>query len=59
MISARSYAGYENEYQEEATKLAIWCSDCWKKAGEIEADVLAGNRDMPTVEELLKELPKI
>ena len=58
MMSARSYAGYENPYQEEATKLAIWCSDCWEKAGEIEADVLAGNRDMPTVDEVLEELPK-
>jgi len=57
MMSARSYAGYENPYQAEAQKLALWCSDCWTKAGEIEADVLDGNREMPTSDELLAELP--
>jgi hypothetical protein len=57
MMSTRSYTGYENPYQDEAQKLAVWCSDCWAKAGEIEADVLAGNREMPTVDELIAELP--
>ena len=57
MMSARSYAGYENAFQAEAQKLAVWASNCWVKAGEIEADVLAGNREMPTTDELLAELP--
>lgn len=57
MMSARSYAGYTNQFQVEAQKLAVWASDCWVKAGEIEAEVQAGNRDMPTIDEVLAELP--
>jgi len=57
MMSARSYAGYINPFQDEAQKLAIWASNCWVKAGEIEADVKAGNRAMPTIDEVLAELP--
>jgi len=57
IMSARSYAGYENPFQAEAQKLAVWASNCWVKAGEIEDDVKAGNREMPTVDEVLSELP--
>ena len=57
MVSARSYAGYINPFQTEAQALATWCADCWEKAGQIEADVEAGNRPMPTVDEVLAELP--
>jgi len=58
MMSARSYTGYINAFQAEAQALATWASECWVVAGEIEADVKAGNRDMPTVDEVLNELPK-
>ncbi len=51
------YVGYENDFQAEAEALGAWASSCWKVAGEIEADVKAGNRDMPTVDEVLAELP--
>ena len=57
MMSARSYAGYANPFQAEAQALATWCADCWATAGTIQADVEAGNRDMPTVDEVLSELP--
>jgi hypothetical protein len=57
MMSARSYAGYDNPFQAEAQRLAVWASNCWVKAGEIEADVQAGNREMPTIDEVLSELP--
>jgi len=57
MMSARSYAGYANPFQDEATKLAQWASDCWVKAGQIEADVKAGNIPMPTVDEAIAMLP--
>ena len=58
MMSARSYAGYDNPFQDEAIELAKWCGDCWVKAGEIEADVKSGDREMPTIDQLLSELPK-
>jgi hypothetical protein len=51
------YVGYANDFQAEAEKLGAWASSCWKVAGDIEADVLAGNRPMPTVDEVLSELP--
>jgi len=57
MMSARSYAGYVNPFQAEATKLADWASDCWVKAGQIEADVQAGTIPMPTVDEAIAMLP--
>jgi len=57
MMSARSYAGYANPFQAEATALATWASDCWVKAGQIEADVKAGTIAMPTVDEAIAMLP--
>jgi len=57
MMSARSYTGYTNAFQAEAQALATWASECWVVAGEIEADVEAGTREMPTVDEVLAELP--
>jgi hypothetical protein len=57
MMSARSYTGYVNPFQIEAQSLAVWASSCWVKAGEIEADVLAGIRPIPTADELLAEMP--
>lgn len=58
IMSARSWAGYENPYQAEALKLAKWASECWTVAGQIETDVSSGARDMPTIDEVLSELPK-
>lgn len=52
IMSARSYAGYVNTFQSEAQALAVWCSECWKKAGELEA---TGN--VYTVEEVLAQMP--
>lgn len=52
IMSARSYAGYENQFQTEAQSLAIWCASCWKKAGEIEA---LGKT--VSIEEVLAQMP--
>ena len=57
MMSARSYTGYTNAFQTEAQSLATWASKCWVVAGQIEADVQSGVRVMPTVDEVLAELP--
>lgn len=52
MMSARSYAGFENPFQVEAQALAVWCANCWTKAGELEA------LGTPmTVEEVLAQMP--
>lgn len=57
IISARSYAWYDNEFQGEALKLSQWASNCWVVAGQIETDVLNGTRTMPTIDEVLNEMP--
>lgn len=51
------YVGYVNDFQAEAEALGAWASSCWKVAGQIEADVQSGVRAMPTVDEVLAELP--
>ena len=57
MKSARSYAGYVNDFQTEALSLGQWASACWVYMDGVEADVLAQTRTIPTVDELLAELP--
>ena len=52
MMSARSYAGYVNPFQAEAQALAVWCAECWKKAGELEASGV-----VYTVDEVLAQMP--
>src|SRR5690606_519772 len=37
----------------------VWRSAVWVKVGEVETEVLAGRRTLPTAEELIAELPKI
>lgn len=57
MKSVRSYAGYVNTFQAEATHIASWCSSVWAYVGQVEAQVLAQTRTLPTIEELINELP--
>lgn len=57
IMSARSYAGYENPFKAEALKLSVWASNCWEKAGQIESEVDSGAREMPTVEQVISEMP--
>lgn len=66
--SARASAGVPLDGTESAAEIAIynealtlakWDRAVWAKSTEIETDVLAGTRTMPTVEELLEELPKL
>lgn len=59
MMSVRSYAGFVSPFQAEAQVLAVWAASCWIKAGEIEAAVLAGARVMPSVAEVLAEMPTL
>ena len=52
-----NYTGYNNEYREIAEKLGAWIAEVFKVAEQIELDVANGDREMPTVEEVLEELP--
>ena len=51
------YIGYDNVFRLECEALGAWASSCWVAAGTIEAEVLAGTRAMPTVDEAIAELP--
>lgn len=55
--SIAKYLGYENPFKLECEKLGLWCANCWVVAAQIEADVLAGTRTAPTIEEVIAELP--
>ena len=42
----------------DAAVLRDWGAECWRVAGQIEQDVIAGNRPLPTPEEVLAEMPE-
>lgn len=50
-------AGYAGPFQAEGTAFAIWMDTCNAHAYEVMAAVLAGNRNVPTAEELISEMP--
>jgi len=56
MISARSYAGYVNAFQEECTKLASWSSACWEAVAVMEQEY-DNTGELMTVEDVISILP--
>jgi len=58
MMSVRSYTGFPNKFQRECMSMSIWAGDCWAVVTDIEVAVMLGQRAIPTVQEVLKELPK-
>jgi hypothetical protein len=59
IFSARGYVGDPNPaYHARAVALRDWSSSVWTTLDEIQADVMAGNRPLPTLTELLAELPQ-
>lgn len=59
ILSACSYAGEPNRFQAEGKAAIRWRADVWDTAYTILAEVEAGTRTQPTVEELISELPTI
>lgn len=58
IFSARGYVGDPNPaYHARAVALRDWSSSVWTALDEIQADVMAGNRALPTISELMAELP--
>ena len=59
IFSARSYVNDPNPaYHARAVTLRDWSSSVWTALDEIQADVMAGLRSLPTLPELLAELPQ-
>ena len=57
IVSACSYAGYENPFRAEGEAYGMWRASCWKYAYEQLALILSGSREIPTVEAFIQELP--
>jgi hypothetical protein len=59
IFSARGYVGDPNPaYHARAVALRDWSSSVWTALDEIQTDVMAGNRPLPALPELLAELPQ-
>ena len=53
-----AYAGVDGyTHQQFCKDILAHNANVWETARNIEADVVAGNRDMPTTDELINELP--
>jgi hypothetical protein len=60
ILSVISYADSAvPEWAAEAQACKAWRDACWSKAKEIQDAVLAGTRALPTVEEVLAEMPTL
>ena len=61
ILSAASYAALPvgEPFQAEGVAYALWRSAVWVKCYEILAQVQTGTRGVPTVDELLAELPEV
>lgn len=57
IISACSYAAAPNPFQAEAVSFVTWRGDVWAYCYQELAKVQAGTRPMPTIEQIIAELP--
>lgn len=55
--SAALRAGYPGPFHAEGVEYAVWMDECWAECYRLMAEVKAGTRAVPTVEELLAEMP--
>lgn len=52
-------AGYQGPFQQEGIAFAQWMDQCNNVGYQIVADVLSGQREIPTFEQILSELPTL
>lgn len=57
--SAALRAAYPGPWQAEGIAYAQWMDACWAHAYQVQADVAAGLRTIPTASELIAELPTL
>lgn len=57
ILSACSYAGHTNPFQEEGKTFVEWRGNVWAYCYQVLDHVSQGFRTIPTIEELLAELP--
>ena len=56
-ITATMRAGFQGPWQQEGIAFAQWMDSCYALCHQIQAEVLAGTRPIPSSEELLSEMP--
>lgn len=59
IVSACSYAGAPNPFQNEGTAFVQWRGAVWAKCYQVMADVQNGIRPAPTIDGLIAELPAL
>ena len=57
--SIAKYLVVGNPFYDECTAISLWIGSVWAYSHQVQADVLAGTRAMPTIEELIAELPEL
>lgn len=57
--SIAKYLVTGNPFYDECTAISLWIGNVWVYAHQVQADVLAGTREMPTLEALIAELPAL
>lgn len=59
IVSACSYAGYDNEFRTEGEKFGVWRAHIWQWGYALLADIKAGKKAIPaSLEEALAGMPK-
>lgn len=58
-ITCALRAGYAGPFQAEGQAFAVWMDTCNALAYQIMAECMAGTRPIPTVDELLAEMPEL
>ena len=57
--SIAKYLVSGNPFYAECTLISLWIGSVWVYSHQVQADVMAGTRVMPTIEELIAELPEL
>lgn len=57
--SIAKYLVSGNPFYAECTAISLWIGSVWVYSHQVQADVMAGTRTMPTIEELIAELPEL
>ena len=57
ILTCTKYTGFDNEFRAHAEALLAWNAQCWVVCHSIIDAVFAGEREQPTKEELIAELP--
>ena len=57
IISARSYTGFTNQFQDESQRFVAFSAECWSTAFSIFDGVINHGNNSPTIEEFKAQLP--